>query len=135
MEKRQKGGDLVAFYLKRRPQMRNGTGEALRTLTSPSVVAYLNSTSKTQRSRKAFHRAVAPNSTPKDPSLSSCGFSLRMRRQCPTDPKRPGKHTGGLERWGEHNMGKDGRRYMLYPQAGLMDAAARTKLTQLRGQR
>jgi len=31
----------------------------------------LNSSSKTQRSRKAFHRTVAPNSTPKALSLSA----------------------------------------------------------------
>ena len=71
MEKRKKGGDLMAFYLKRRPQMCSGTGEALRTLTSPSVVAYLNSTSKTQRSREAYLRVVSPNLTPKAPPLSA----------------------------------------------------------------
>jgi len=33
MEIMRKGGNLMAIYLKRRPQMCNGTGEALRTLT------------------------------------------------------------------------------------------------------
>jgi len=65
MEERQRVGVRWLFYLKRRPQMCSGTGEALRTLTAPSVVAYLNSTSKSLRSRKALHRAGAPNSTPK----------------------------------------------------------------------